>query len=256
MNRSRIIYNMFYDIRRRPHEAYVAQGKNAAAVISPGTPLWIYMRKDMPEKEICLFFYSCLQNISVPFKGLVAPEGTAEICAAIRGGEYSKREITVYYLSGGLTPEASDKNLAGELTEAVPADASVLGKWLKAFYAETFKTEFKSAGTPCLRQAAEGLHGDKLFVWRDSRPPGGLITAMGMLCGGEETARLNLIYTPPRLRRRGYGSAMVRALSQIALDAGKIPVLYTAAGNAASNALYRSLGFTEAGGLTEIIFKG
>ena len=78
--------------------------------------------------------------------------------------------------------------------------------------------------------------------------------AMGLLSGAGETCRLNLIYTPPEFRGKGYGKKIVAALVSKARESSQIPVLYTAAENFAANNLYLSLGFKEAGRLTEVRF--
>ncbi|MCL2457209.1 MAG: GNAT family N-acetyltransferase, partial [Defluviitaleaceae bacterium] len=78
--------------------------------------------------------------------------------------------------------------------------------------------------------------------------------AMGMLAGAGETARLNLIYVPPEFRGKGYGKQIVAALAAKARENAQIPVLYTACENFAANKLYLSLGFKEAGRLTEVRF--
>jgi predicted GNAT family acetyltransferase len=56
--------------------------------------------------------------------------------------------------------------------------------------------------------------------------------------------RVGPVYTPPRLRGKGYGGAVTAAVSQAARDAGASQVLlFTDLANPTSNALYQRLGY-------------
>ena len=54
---------------------------------------------------------------------------------------------------------------------------------------------------------------------------------------------MNLCYTPPRLRGRGYATACVAALTQRILDQGDRAILYTNLANPTSNLIYRRIGY-------------
>ena len=52
------------------------------------------------------------------------------------------------------------------------------------------------------------------------------------------------VYTPPEHRRRGYGSAVTAAVSQLNLDRGRrFCFLYTDLANPTSNAIYQRIGY-------------
>lgn len=69
-------------------------------------------------------------------------------------------------------------------------------------------------------------------------------------------AAVNLVYTPPELRRRGYASACVAALSQLLLDAGwKFCCLFTDMSNPTSNHIYQQIGYTPVCDFNEYIFE-
>jgi len=79
--------------------------------------------------------------------------------------------------------------------------------------------------------------------------------AMGMIVPlSHGMSRLNLIYTAPQYRGQGYGKEIVRALAKRVQDEGLMPVLYARVANKAAMATYQSLGFVEAGRLTEMRF--
>ena len=56
--------------------------------------------------------------------------------------------------------------------------------------------------------------------------------------------RIGAVFTPPDLRRRGYASACVAAVSQSVLDAGrKFCFLYADIANPTSNHIYQEIGY-------------
>ncbi len=254
MNRSRILHSMFYDMQKQTHKTFFSE--DAAAVVSPGIPVWLYPKKDFGEDTFRLFFCSLIAEMKI--ESIIAPKNAALICAevmtAVYGGECREKEMIAYYLNdetrGGFSRSVK---VDGFLCPVEPKDAELVIGWLKLFYAEVFNTELPS-GKTLTNDKLNGhmppppVNPSGLFVWWNERP-----VAMGMLYDGDITARLNLIYTPREYRRRGYGAAVVNALSELAVKSGRTPMLYTYADNIAANALYQSLGFKEAGRLTEIL---
>ena len=55
--------------------------------------------------------------------------------------------------------------------------------------------------------------------------------------------RLSGVYTPPEKRKHGYAAACVHALSKQLRVGGYRCILYTDLGNAASNSIYRRIGY-------------
>lgn len=61
----------------------------------------------------------------------------------------------------------------------------------------------------------------------------------------EEFVAINGVYTVPEHRKKGYASAIVAHISNLILQNGKIPALYTDLSNPSSNTAYKNIGFTE-----------
>ncbi len=79
-----------------------------------------------------------------------------------------------------------------------------------------------------------------LFVWEDGRPVS-MAAAPGETPNG---ATVNLVYTPPALRRRGYAGACVAATSRRLLESGKRwCFLYTDLANLTTNHIYQQIGY-------------
>lgn len=65
-------------------------------------------------------------------------------------------------------------------------------------------------------------------------------------------AAINLVFTRPEFRRKHYAQNLVYQVTKLARDAGYIPMLYTDADYAASNACYEKIGYVLRGRLCTI----
>jgi predicted GNAT family acetyltransferase len=100
--------------------------------------------------------------------------------------------------------------------------------------------------------AERAIRDGRLFVWRDPQP-------VSMAAWAGPTARgvrLNMVYTPPELRRRGYASAAVSALTKKLLDSGrKFVFLFTDLSNPTSNKIYQQMGYQPVCDINEVDFE-
>ena len=123
----------------------------------------------------------------------------------------------------------------GKLRLASEADLRTVGPWVEAFNTEAHVTE--SAGPDAV--ARERIREECLFVWEDGQ-------LVSMAAQGSRTpsgAGINLVYTPPAFRRRGYASACVAALSSHLLATGRAYCcLFTDLANPTANSIYQRMG--------------
>ena len=78
------------------------------------------------------------------------------------------------------------------------------------------------------------------YVWED-RVPVSMCQTTGATPHG---IRIGAVYTPPELRRRGYASALVAAVSKAELDRGRHwCFLFTDLANPTSNRIYQAIGY-------------
>jgi predicted GNAT family acetyltransferase len=84
------------------------------------------------------------------------------------------------------------------------------------------------------------------------------IAAVSMAAKSRETAggaSIDLVYTPPELRRKGYAASCVAALSAIVMASGRrYCCLFAAASNRASNRTYAKIGYTPVCDIEEYAF--
>jgi predicted GNAT family acetyltransferase len=129
--------------------------------------------------------------------------------------------------------------VSGRMRNGSPADRDLLIDWIARFGAEALPDDDRMdpARVVDLRLQGEGAG---LVLWDD----GGPVSLAGY--GGRTPSgiRIGPVYTPPELRRQGYASALVAALSQRLLDEGRtFCFLYTDLANPTSNRIYVDVGY-------------
>lgn len=94
-------------------------------------------------------------------------------------------------------------------------------------------------------QMTQAVNESRLIEWRSK---GEVVSQLLISAARFGVVRIGFVYTPPEHRKRGHGAAFVAAVTQQQLDRQKVDVviLNTQAENAATNRLYRGLGFVRA----------
>jgi predicted GNAT family acetyltransferase len=154
------------------------------------------------------------------------------------------QEMGIYKLTRVVPP----RETPGRLRPATDEDRPLQEIWRAGFWTDAHRPwEGNEVAESVRKDLADGY----LFVWENDRP---VCTAVcrrpmgaGIAIGG--------VYTPPELRRRGYASACVAALSQHLLDRGyEWCSLFTDLANPTSNGIYRAIGYEPVCEVVEIAF--
>jgi hypothetical protein len=149
-----------------------------------------------------------------------------------------------------LTKVARPKDVSGRARWGAREEASLLTAWADAFIDEAVPSDQKLDVGAMVERAIEG---QALLVWDDK----GAVSMCARSRPTPHGASINLVYTPPALRGRGYASACVAELSARILDSGKaFCTLYTDLANPTSNAIYQRIGYQPLGDFREIRFSG
>jgi predicted GNAT family acetyltransferase len=130
--------------------------------------------------------------------------------------------------------------VSGTMRLGEEADIPLLTSWIAAFMDEL---KYRNPGDP--REFAEKRVKDqRVFIWSDPE-----LVSMACTAGPTPNGmRINYVYTPPEFRRRGYARACVTRLSERLLASGKkIVFLYVETDNAATNQMYRTIGYQTVG---------
>jgi GNAT superfamily N-acetyltransferase len=144
----------------------------------------------------------------------------------------------------------------GAARRAVPADRALVLEWNGAFAAEALPHETQ---TP---DRAERMIDYRLdpatdaagfWLWEIG---GSAVSLVGYGGPTPSGARIGPVYTPPEQRRRGYGTALVAAVSSWLLDHGRRRCfLYTDLANPTSNEIYRRIGYRQVAESAEYGFE-
>ena len=93
------------------------------------------------------------------------------------------------------------------------------------------------------------IQNDKLYLWVDDDNQ--IVATVGATIDGK-FARVGFVYTLPHHRRKGYALNLVHGFSQILLDEGFTPILYTNGNYVASNECYKKIGYKQIGKLVDV----
>jgi predicted GNAT family acetyltransferase len=136
----------------------------------------------------------------------------------------------------------------GRARRGTAADRDVIVAWLDAFHDEVDPGPARESG----RVADDRLSYGGLVLWEAGDEPVSL-AGLNRLVAGQ--VRIGPVYTPPGVRRRGFGGAVTVAATQAALEWGAEDViLFTDLANPTSNALYQRLGYVPVSDRVELSF--
>lgn len=166
--------------------------------------------------------------------------GVADTAARFTGEWTERRETGARPRDGLRIYQQTDARTSspppgGTLRQARAADRPLLVDWTAAFAAEVGD---RAADPEAMvdQRLRDGL----LFFWDVEERPRCLA---GHSVPVFDTARIQIVYTPPDLRGSGHASGAVTALSERLRRAGRRRILYTTLENPIANRLYRRIGY-------------
>ena len=138
-----------------------------------------------------------------------------------------------------LTTVTRPHGVPGSLRHARPSERDHLVAWLIAFEEEAVGERQPRDPGAWIDRSLAG-EGRGLYVWDDDGP----VAMCGVAGPTPNGIRIGPVYTPPGLRRRGYASACVAAVSQAQLDAGRRSCfLFADNANPTANHIYLTIGY-------------
>ena len=93
------------------------------------------------------------------------------------------------------------------------------------------------------------INAGNTFFWKNEK---GNHVASCKFAPDGNMASINLVFTRPEFRRKHYARNLVYQVTKLAMDAGYVPMLYTDADYAVSNACYEKIGYVVRGKLCTI----
>ncbi len=178
--------------------------------------------------------------------------GLADRWVAVRGGTWRvTRSERIYQLDAVTAPVG----VPGAMRRATRSDRELMARWLVAFSIEAVD-EADASYDDALEAVDRWLEtGHRtVYLWDHAGATACMVGTSGATPNG---IRVGPVYTPPEQRRKGYGSALTAAVSQVELAAGRrFCFLYTDLANPTSNHIYQAIGYEPVADVTEIGFGG
>ena len=228
----------------------VERDGRVVAIATRTPPHNLLVREELGSADALELVADHLQAASSPLPGVHGMRASAQRFAGIwsdLAGIHAEisMEQRLYRLTEVIPPEAPP----GGLRAAVREERQQLITWVASFVDEAVG----GAPHPNPDEVVDRLTaaGD-LLVWDDDGPR----SMAGVGRPTETGISINLVYTPPEHRGKGYASACVAALSQRQLDRGRrFCTLFTDLANPTSNALYQRIGYRPIADFLEIRFR-
>ena len=146
-----------------------------------------------------------------------------------------------------LSPVKPSGNVDGELHKCTSDDIDVLVDFFDMFHNAVGID--KESREQYRINAGDGVKNGSLYLWRNSK---GEFVASCSWHPVHDMASIGLVYTREEYRRKHYAEHLVYEVTMIAKNEGFIPMLYTDADYAASNACYEKIGYVMRGKLCTI----
>lgn len=125
----------------------------------------------------------------------------------------------------------------GSLVQATGGNLDLVTEWLIGF---SEVTPHPLARDEARERAEEMVDAGRIHLWHDAAP----VSMAWRTRPTQHGITVSGVYTPPALRRRGYATSCVAALSQLLLDEGyAYCTLYTDLANPTSNHIYQEIGY-------------
>ena len=158
-------------------------------------------------------------------------------------GEKLETNMFAYDCVSPIAPKAAD----GELHKCTKDDIDLLVDFFDRFHNSVGIDKLSHEEYRC---KAENLVKDEaLYLWKNSD---GIFTSSCSLNFVQDMATISLVFTRDEFRRKHYAENLVYQVTEIARDKGFVPMLYTDADYAASNACYEKIGYILKGKLCTI----
>ncbi|MFX1358312.1 MAG: GNAT family N-acetyltransferase [Promethearchaeota archaeon] len=114
-------------------------------------------------------------------------------------------------------------------------------KWAREFIIEALPHEKEDSIIQSLERIKKDIEEGRIFLLFENGKPVSMARKAGKTPNGN---LVNLVYTPPNLRRNGYATELVAHLSKYLLDEGnRYCFLFTDLMNPTSNSIYQKVGY-------------
>ena len=218
-----------------------------AALCTKPFNLLLYEPENCREGAVELLAFG-IRRIGFDLPGVLAERGLANrFSEAYRADGSGRRHMTMIVMR--LDKLADYKNAPGGFRVLDERDMFFVPFWEHAFGSDCRVYEFPlpEIVERVRTRLGKGTH----FIWEDGPPVSQAVHGRNTPNG----AIINMVYTPPHYRGRGYATSVVGELSRSLLAKGKaFCALYVDADNPISRKVYQKLGYYDVCAFDEIRF--
>jgi RimJ/RimL family protein N-acetyltransferase len=177
------------------------------------------------------------ETLALSYQGVVGVDQTASLFVERATERGVKFAAPMPQLIQALRDRPIYPDIGGSARLAGPADVELFAEWLIAFFKEAVPHDVLPTSEQIEKTVAAGIY---RFWTVDGEP----VSMAGIVRRTRHAAAIAGVYTPPALRRRGYGGAVTAAVAEAVFAEGRTAAcLYTDLRNPASNRCYAKVGF-------------
>lgn len=234
--------------------ATVKQGEELAiaTVMTPPNKLVVYSNRKECDDAIELLVED-LRNRNIDIPGVIGPKELSKRTCDI-WSKYSDCKVKLEMNMRVYELREVNKDTIGEGILR-PADEEDLEFVAQGRYNFEIDTGLNASPDKekCYEVIRNRLSEKTIFLWEDA---GKVVSMAAKARPTQNGATVNLVHTPKELRKRGYATSCVAALSQHLLDSGyKFCSLFTDLANPTSNSIYMKIGYKPVGDYDSYIIE-
>ncbi|GLX69972.1 N-acetyltransferase [Paenibacillus glycanilyticus] len=229
---------------------YSYAGGAAIFAGSPGHNAWLWMEEGIREDERQLMLKGLVKLAGHTLRGITAEPRHAKLFAELYAMRYRMRPeykmgMEAYYCPSIVYPSAVE----GTLRQTVSSDAPLIAEFMAGFAESAYGYKVHPASQ--IPSAENTIATGNLYIWTVNEIP---VSMAHIAHRSPRHARINYVYTPSYLRKRGYASATVAACCGLIVRENRVPMLYADLTNPDSNKVYQNIGFVESGKVADVKF--
>jgi predicted GNAT family acetyltransferase len=248
-----VVYNLIHRIVETENAVCVSsEDRQMVFAQTPDHNGWLWIAEDVEKadrKKLIVNLLDYLGDRNVP--GVTAVPETAEQFAKNYAAAKGKNWTEYMTMESYFCPSVKIENVtAGSLMPASKDHLEKTALFLAEFVEEAFgnRTEPKSQ----IASAEKLISAGNVYLWEVK---GEIVSMANIAHRSQRHARINGVYTPVSLRKKGYASAVVAGVSSLLHNEGLTPMLYADLKNPSANKIYQKIGYVECGKIADVRFS-
>lgn len=218
---------------------------------SPGHNAWLWVDDSLADDLRRPMLQDLIRQLaSHTLRGITAEPRHAKLFAELYATRYrvrpeNKMGMEAYYCPVVKYPA----DVEGRLRQAMSSDVPLVAEFMAGFAESAYRIKVHPASQ--IPAANTAIASGNLYLWTVKETP---VSMAQIAHRSPRHARINYVYTPSELRKRGFASATVAACCDLIVQENRVPMLYADLTNPDSNKVYKSIGFVECGKVADVKF--